>query len=237
MSEWLLGPDSLAGAWFSVSHHAVALTALVALHRRRDPRLVRALADRPLHRSVLEDGVSPSWIADCLTLAVVPGPSLEDELAGLRAQPDERVRADIAATRGRPPAPALRDGRRLGDALADAELAFHPVQEGRGLVMWDLDARRYALTYPATGTGIVEPPGDDDGLARLVGGNRAGLLRLLGAPASTTQLAALTGLPLGSVGNHIAVLRTSGLVVRRSGREVLYWRTPLGNDLVDGAPS
>ncbi len=44
MSEWLLGPDALAGARFSVSHHAVALTALVTLHRRDDPRLRAALA-------------------------------------------------------------------------------------------------------------------------------------------------------------------------------------------------
>ncbi len=261
-----------------------------------------------MHRAVLEDGIAPTWIADCLTLAVPPGRSLEEELAAVRAQPDERVRADVAATSDRPVVPALRDGRRLGDALADlerlawdlavadgwprlrrvleadivsrtaalgrggwaaaltamrsgtsylgggtlritahdlppkdlpqAELAFHPVQEGRGLVMWDLPAGRYALTYPATGTGIVEAPTATDALGRLVGGNRADLLRLLGAPASTTQLAARTGLPLGSVGNHLAVLRASGLVLRRrSGREVLYWRTPLGNDLVEGAGS
>ncbi|MBM6403273.1 winged helix-turn-helix transcriptional regulator [Phycicoccus sp. CSK15P-2] len=119
--------------------------------------------------------------------------------------------------------------------LAEASLAFHPVQQGRGLVLWDLPAHRFAITYPATGTGIVEPAHVTTGLDRLVGGNRAGLLRLLVAPTSPTQLAARTGLPLGSVGNHLAVLRGTGLVVRRrSGREVLYWRTPLGDDLVHG---
>jgi DNA-binding transcriptional ArsR family regulator len=308
MSEWLLGPDALAGARFAVSHHAVALTALVGLHRRGDPRLGDALSGRPVHRAVVDHGLAPTWVADCLTLAVAPAADLSAELAGVRAQPDARIRADVAATRGGPVPPVLRDGHDLGDVLADllllawdldvapdwprlrrvleadivsrtaalgrggwtaaltamrpgtsylgggtlritahdlppkdladAELTFHPTQAGRGLVLWDLAAGRYALTYPATGTGIVEPPSTTAALGRLVGANRAGLLRLLSDPSSTTQLAARTGLPLGSVGNHLAVLRAAGLVVRRrSGREVLYWRTPLGNDLVDaGSP-
>jgi DNA-binding transcriptional ArsR family regulator len=43
----------------------------------------------------------------------------------------------------------------------------------------------------------------------------------------------LTGLPLGAVGNHLRVLLDAGAVLRRrSGREVLYWRTQLGDGLV-----
>jgi DNA-binding transcriptional ArsR family regulator len=53
------------------------------------------------------------------------------------------------------------------------------------------------------------------------------------APRSTSQLVALTGYGLGSVGGHLAVLRDAGLVTRRrAGRSVLYVRTPLGNRLV-----
>ncbi len=71
-----------------------------------------------------------------------------------------------------------------------------------------------------------------DGLARLIGPNRARVLRLLGEPRSTTQLAALTGLPLGAVSNHLRVLLEAGAVLRRrTGREVLYWRTSLGDVL------
>jgi DNA-binding transcriptional ArsR family regulator len=52
-------------------------------------------------------------------------------------------------------------------------------------------------------------------------------------PARLEQLAAFSGLPLGAVGNHLKVLLDAGLVLRRrAGREVLYWRTALGDSLV-----
>ena len=51
-------------------------------------------------------------------------------------------------------------------------------------------------------------------------------------PKSTTQLVALTGQTLGSVGGHLRVLLDAGLVRRRrSGRSVLYYRTDLGEIL------
>lgn len=116
--------------------------------------------------------------------------------------------------------------------LTGAELFFHPVPGSKGHACWDLPQHRFALSYPATGFGIPAEPRPAGNLAALLGPNRARLLRLLDSPRSTTQLAAQTRLPLGAVGNHLRVLLQSGLVVRRrSGREVLYWRTPLGEDL------
>ncbi|WP_199729499.1 hypothetical protein [Micromonospora sp. M71_S20] len=45
----------------------------------------------------------------------------------------------------------------------------------------------------------------------------------------------MTGLSLGTVGGHLRVLLDAGAVgKRRSGREVLYWRTPLGDALTAG---
>ncbi|MGL5929659.1 MAG: ArsR/SmtB family transcription factor, partial [Dermatophilaceae bacterium] len=302
MSEWLLGPDVLARAHFSVSHLAVALAALRTLHRTGDPRLGSALRDRPVDQAVLDGSFSPVWIADCFSLAVPPADSLAAELEAVRAQPDDKVRQDIATTTagGLPSGlertrdlgervadlltlgwelgvadgwprtrrvleadivsrtaavsrggwatalPAMRRGTRYaGDGrlvvntydspvkdISDATLSFHPIPGGREFVLWDLVARRFAITYSASGTGIVDPPAGADPLGRLLGQNRAQLLRMLDAPASTTQLVARSGLPLGSVGNHLAVLRDAHLVARRrSGREVLYWRTPLGDDL------
>ncbi|PRY56286.1 ArsR family transcriptional regulator [Knoellia remsis] len=302
MSDWVLGPDVLARARFAVSHLAVAMTALGRLHARPSPEFAATLADRPVHRALLDEGIARRWIADCFTPATEPADSLHDELDAVRRTPDRQVRQDIEQVRGVMPSSTLRRARRLGDAIAelhtlawglevaddwprlrrvlesdivsrttslsrggwaaaltdlrpgtaylgegvmrisshdlppkdltDADLTFHPVQAGRGYVMWDLPARRFALTYPATGTGLRESTPPATALAGLIGGNRARLLRLLDAPASTTQLVARSGLTLGSVGNHLTVLRESGLVTRRrSGREVLYWRTPLGDEL------
>ena len=117
------------------------------------------------------------------------------------------------------------------------ELDFVPVH---GYTGWDMQEppHRYALVYPVSGAlaDIGNARASADGLARLIGPNRARLLRLLDEPRSTTQLAALTGLPLGAVGNHLRVLLEAGAVLRRrAGREVLYWRTSLGDALA--APS
>jgi DNA-binding transcriptional ArsR family regulator len=56
---------------------------------------------------------------------------------------------------------------------------------------------------------------------------------MLDQPADPTDLAARSRLPIGAVGNHLRVLLDAGAVSRRrSGRAVLYWRTPLGDALV-----
>lgn len=92
------------------------------------------------------------------------------------------------------------------------------------------------LIYPARGiaalweTPFTATPG---ALGELVGRARAGLLTALDQPASTTQLARSLGLATGAVGDHLAILHGAGLLTKaRSGRSVLYRRTPLGDALV-----
>ncbi|MFG2309424.1 ArsR/SmtB family transcription factor [Streptomyces sp. NPDC048566] len=69
-------------------------------------------------------------------------------------------------------------------------------------------------------------------LARLLGPTRAGLLAALAQPASTAQLAQRHFLSPATVSYHLGVLHRSGLVARaRSGRSVLYRRTPEGSRL------
>ncbi|MGW7327622.1 ArsR/SmtB family transcription factor [Streptomyces sp. NPDC054840] len=96
------------------------------------------------------------------------------------------------------------------------------------------------LVYPARGTaalwGEQETVPQPDTLTALVGRARARLLLALDAPASTSHLARTLAMAPGAVGDHLAILRGAGLLVRaRSGRSVLYRRTPLGEALVAGS--
>jgi DNA-binding transcriptional ArsR family regulator len=90
------------------------------------------------------------------------------------------------------------------------------------------------VTYPCTGWLAQAAAGPvPEALTRLLGPVRGRVLTLLASPCSTTQLVALTGHGLGSVGGHLKVLLDAGLVQRRrSGRSVLYYRTPLGDQLL-----
>jgi len=94
------------------------------------------------------------------------------------------------------------------------------------------DAWPYALIYPARG--VAAPQRTPGGLARLIGRTRTAILTELEVPATTTQLAARLGLSIGGTGDHIAALREAGLISGvRTGRSVLYHRTPLGDSLVN----
>ncbi|MGW3347941.1 DUF5937 family protein [Nonomuraea rubra] len=92
----------------------------------------------------------------------------------------------------------------------------------------------YAMVYPARGLAAAPAPPPRD-LAALIGRSRARILAELAEPATTTQLAALLGQSVGTAGEHIAALRRTGLITgTRTGRSVLYARTPLGDALLNG---
>ncbi|HEY7486794.1 MAG TPA: helix-turn-helix domain-containing protein [Streptosporangiaceae bacterium] len=117
--------------------------------------------------------------------------------------------------------------------ISGSQLLFVPVSRGRGWVAWT-PPNRYAIMYPCAGAlaeaGRAPTP---EGLGRLLGAARAEVLVLLDTPKSTTQLVALTGQALGSVGRHLKVLHDAQLVRRRrAGRSVLYYRTAAGDGLV-----
>ena len=118
--------------------------------------------------------------------------------------------------------------------IAGAQLLFVPVTPGQGWVSWDMPYR-YAVMYPCSGVlAQVDPVPVPEALGVLLGPARAGVLVLLGTPKSTTQLVALTGQGLGSVGRHLKVLLDAHLVQRRrAGRSVLYYRTAAGETLLD----
>ncbi|MFE6619435.1 ArsR/SmtB family transcription factor [Streptomyces sp. NPDC008086] len=118
--------------------------------------------------------------------------------------------------------------------ISGAELVFMPVTPRTGWVSWE-EPDRYALVYACTGA--LTDPGARTvpaSLGALLGPSRATVLVLLDSPVSTSQLVAVTGQGLGSVGRHLRVLLDAGLVERRrAGRSVLYSRTAAGDILVD----
>ncbi|WP_037669822.1 helix-turn-helix transcriptional regulator [Streptomyces griseus] len=121
--------------------------------------------------------------------------------------------------------------------ISGAELVFVPVTPKAGWVSWE-EWDRYAVVYPCAGA-LAEDPARRPvpaSLGALLGPARAAVLVLLGSPMSTTQLVAVTGQGLGSVGRHLRVLLDAGLVARRrAGRSVLYSRTAAGEVLVEAA--
>ncbi|MFC5181932.1 ArsR/SmtB family transcription factor [Actinomadura harenae] len=117
--------------------------------------------------------------------------------------------------------------------VSGAELFLVPITSPHGWVSW-ADGVRYAKFYPCAGElAAPDPAAVPRALARLLGEGRAAVLTLLDDPKSTTQLVALTGLPLGSVGRHLKILLEARLADRRrSGRSVLYYRTRAGDTLI-----
>ncbi|MFJ5925896.1 DUF5937 family protein [Kitasatospora sp. NPDC092948] len=85
------------------------------------------------------------------------------------------------------------------------------------------------LVYPPRGVATLwetSATGTSEGLARVLGRARARLLAELDAPATTTELAARTGLSAPTVSHHLHALCAAGLTARhRTGRSVLYLRT------------
>jgi hypothetical protein len=94
------------------------------------------------------------------------------------------------------------------------------------------------VVYPARGTARLwtTTPPPPDRLARLLGRTRATVLAALDQPATTTGLADAHTLSLGTVSDHLHALHDAGLASkRRAGHQIRYWRTPLGQALVDAA--
>ncbi|GAB3438832.1 ArsR/SmtB family transcription factor [Actinophytocola sediminis] len=115
------------------------------------------------------------------------------------------------------------------------ELTFIAAHCRGGWASWRMPDR-FAIVYPVTGVFAQDPVRAPDHLVDLLGRARSTVLVGASSAISTTGLVATTGLPLGTVGNHLRVLLHSGLLHRRrSGREVLYWWTDTARALVTGA--
>ncbi|HEX3965452.1 MAG TPA: winged helix-turn-helix domain-containing protein [Trebonia sp.] len=115
--------------------------------------------------------------------------------------------------------------------VEDDGLVFVPYTCGGG--QWTCERPpNYALVYPAWGVAAGQDATGSDAAARLLGPGRARVLRQLAQPATSTQLASVLGISLGTVSDHLAVLRDSGIVTgTRAGRNVVYRLTARGERL------
>jgi DNA-binding transcriptional ArsR family regulator len=137
-----------------------------------------------------------------------------------------------------------RDGVVEVDRFPDHEV----VLDGRGLLLvptvfaWPEvfamvdEPWQPALIYTPRGVGSLwAPPKEPDpgALDALLGRRRAAILRALGAPATTLDLAARLDASPAGVSEHLGVLRRAGLVAsQRDGRRVLYARTAAGEQML-----
>jgi DNA-binding transcriptional ArsR family regulator len=132
--------------------------------------------------------------------------------------------------------PGIRGSAHI--ALSGAGIVFVPSVFVRPGLTFRLAAEGSSgLIYPARlAVGLAAPPSAEP-LADLLGRSRAALLLALAEPSTTTRLAGTLELAVGAVGDHLGVLRRSGLVARtRRGRSVFYHRTALGDQLAEAAP-
>ena len=256
-SRAMLGRALLAGALVGLAAdikiNYLAFGVGLAWALRRRPATAR------VQRILNSDDVAV-YVAD--VLAVAWQELLAPEWPTLRAilERDVVYRAGQLTSRGwaaalaglHPKLSWQQDHIELAGSDGDATLA------GRGLLfvpsvfIWPRLAMNMdppwpsALVYPARGVGALwerhrrgdrsGDGGQDGPLGRLLGPSRAAVLVALEEPTSTTQLAGILGQSLGGLGGHLAVLRQAGLAARaRSGRTVLYTRTPVGDALVAAA--
>ncbi|MEO3868741.1 helix-turn-helix domain-containing protein [Nonomuraea sp. B12E4] len=231
MGYWQVNADTLARGRFTISALAEATAGLLLLGRGSAahpgeqtwldahlPAFRARLAGDPITTRLVRAALPGHWIADFLVPAPSAETTFEEELRHVRATPPETVHADLEVSLGGP-LPAELDRPDLAGRAADLldwvwrETVLPTWPRRRRILEADIVARTEKLGQ----------------------GGRAAVLVLLDSPMSTTQLVALTGQGLGSVGRHLKVLLDAGLVRRRrAGRSVLYWRTETGEALVAG---
>ncbi|MFB7464823.1 ArsR/SmtB family transcription factor [Streptomyces sp. NPDC056224] len=130
--------------------------------------------------------------------------------------------------------------------ISDMIGGHHVAASGRGLLLLpSVFAHKPAppvspdqpptLAYPSRGVATLwgpVPVADAAALVSLLGAPRARLLGLLDEPLPTVEIARRLRVTPSAVSQHLRVLYAAGLATRaRAGRQVLYRRSPLGDQL------
>ncbi|MEV7190840.1 helix-turn-helix domain-containing protein [Streptomyces sp. NPDC093510] len=181
--------------------------------------------------------------------------------SSLRSTIEEEIllRSRVLATEGSDRLFDTLHGRLLRDASAlriDAgpgrisvplasRIVIVPLLFGRGASLFAMDEEgSAAFSYQAKGAAILsgtsapdrrtDMPVRGDRLEILLGRSRAGVVRGLAVPTTTTALAAVLGLAASTVSEHLTSLVSAGLVHRRrAGTRVLYELDGSGLALLD----
>jgi DNA-binding transcriptional ArsR family regulator len=119
------------------------------------------------------------------------------------------------------------------DRIIEDGIVFVPHTAATGTWTCELPPPRFAMSYPARGRAAEVDPAAGADLSRLIGEGRTRVLLELRVPATSTELARILGVSLGTVSAHLAGLRSAGTITGvRSGRTVRYRLGPRGRDLL-----
>jgi DNA-binding transcriptional ArsR family regulator len=144
---------------------------------------------------------------------------------------DERISWQKGRLRVRLPG----DGLDQVVAVGGRGLVLAPCLFVRGAITMIDASEPPLLVYPARGRAALWEQRDmvtAAALDELLGRTRSRLLTMLDQPTSTTELARLLDVTPGAVSRHLTALHGARLLNRaRSGRSVLYFRSPLGDAL------
>lgn len=115
----------------------------------------------------------------------------------------------------------------MPSVFAGSHLMFDP--GSLGLPTIDYGPRGLGTVWDNNGN----PPSAGDPLSALIGHNRTAILRSAELPRTTTDLARELGVSGASISVHLSILKRCGMVTSwRSGRRVLYQRTPLASSIL-----
>jgi DNA-binding transcriptional ArsR family regulator len=111
--------------------------------------------------------------------------------------------------------------------FAGSHLWFDPGSLGPPSIGYD--PRGLGTVWDDNGT----TPGSGDPLSALIGHARTAILHSAGLPRTTTDLARELSLSGATISVHLSILKRCGMVTSwRSGRRVLYQRTPLASSIL-----
>jgi DNA-binding transcriptional ArsR family regulator len=228
-------PPAIVRRDLIASHAPDPVPGVLAAVTRRGNRAVAALRDR---------------IADELEryYARVMAPAWPDMRLVLEADTTYRAR-QLATGGARLLFADMHPNLRWRDGTLEIEemISEHSVRAaGRGLLLMPsifavkpapplVPEEPPSLVYPSRGIATLWAPPSPlprSSLASLLGAPRARLLDMLGEPLPTIELARRLRVTPSAVSQHLQVLHDTGLVTRaRDGRQVLYRRTSLGDQL------